>query len=149
MSIPIQPTHPFLRQTLPCHISLIRWGGGGENSTPPIKVYPVFRWRCVVPLFVMAHFVLNPFQKAVKELTKEIVDGVGDSLVSEVQWSSVHYTCIQRLPSNFRVIFVASVCLFNQQCFCWVSHFRNATQLSCFFRFSEFTNLLSCEVLRT
>lgn len=99
MSIPIQPTHPFLRQTLPCHISLIRWGGGcGENSTPPIKVYPVFRWRCVVPLFVMAHFVLNPFQKAVKELTKEIVDGVGDSLVSEVQWSSVHYTCIQRLP---------------------------------------------------
>ena len=33
----------------------------------------------------MAHFVLIPFQKAVKELTKEIVDGVGDSLVSEVQ----------------------------------------------------------------
>ena len=92
---------PILSFAKPSHVTSllsVGGGGGGENSTPPIKVYPVFRWRCVVPLFVMAHFVLNPFQKAVKELTKEIVDGVGDSLVSEVQWSSVHYTCIQRLP---------------------------------------------------
>ena len=98
-SVDSHPTHPSLPSPNPpmSHLSH-PLGGGGENSTPPIKVYPVFRWRFVVPLFVMAHFVLNSFQKAVKELTKEIVDGVGDSLVSEVQWSSVHYTCIQRLP---------------------------------------------------